>query len=280
MKKLTAKVSFGVLLLAAAASAQSATCRVIHWKPDSVLQINSAMNLGTRVELPADIIMDPVISSTLWDAEGASSQIVIKPNSNEELGKSAVVRAWTNDGNAYDILATRSDASRNDICVKIVADGMFFTPGGRAALSAQSSSMAMGAAAAGAQAQQLQQQLSQVRRQAEDDKKKAVMEALRRFRYHVYTRYSWDEGTGFATKGIVTDVYDDGRFTYIRLNQPNRGLLAVETEVGGKTAVVPTKYDDAYGMYVISGIYPKFVLRNDDNKINVARADSRTHGEF
>ncbi|MNR16076.1 Conjugal transfer protein [compost metagenome] len=140
--------------------------------------------------------------------------------------------------------------------------------------------MAQGMAAAGAQQQQLQTQLSQVRRQAEDDKKKAVMEALRRFRYHVYTRYSWDEGKGFAAKGIITDVYDDGRFTYIRLNQPNRGLLSVETEIGEKNAVVPTKYDDAYGMYVISGIYPKFSLKADEAQINVTRSDSRTNGEF
>ncbi|MNY67096.1 hypothetical protein D3C86_2046170 [compost metagenome] len=75
-------------------------------------------------------------------------------------------------------------------------------------------------------------------------------------------------------------MYDDGRFTYIRLNQPNRGLLSVETEIGEKNAVVPTKYDDAYGMYVISGIYPKFSLKADEAQINVTRSDSRTNGEF
>ncbi|HDZ55287.1 hypothetical protein LCGC14_0393320 [marine sediment metagenome] len=127
---------------------------------------------------------------------------------------------------------------------------------------------------------QLQQQLVELKRQADDDKRKAVMEALRRFRYHVYTRYNWDQGKGFAAQGLVSDVYDDGRFTYIRLHQPNRGLMSVETEVGEKTAIVPTKYDDTYGMYVVSGIYPSFTLRVDDARINIARADSTTHGEF
>lgn len=280
MNKLITNVGTTVLLLAAAVSAEAATCRVIHWKPDAVLEINSAMNLGTRVELPADTITDPVPSSTLWDTEGATNQIVIKPNSSEAQGQSAVIRAWTADGNAYDIVAHRVEAAKNETCVKIVADGMFFSPGARAALSAQSSNMAQGTAAAGLQAQQLQQQLAQVKRQAEDEKKKAVMEALRRFRYHVYTRYSWDQGKGFAAQNIISDVYDDGRFTYIRLNTPNRGLLSVETEVGEKNAVVPTKYDDAYGMYVISGIYPSFTLRADEAKINISRADSKTHGEF
>nr|WP_228857519.1 TrbG/VirB9 family P-type conjugative transfer protein [Pseudomonas syringae]QOQ33611.1 hypothetical protein [Pseudomonas syringae pv. actinidiae] len=280
MKKAIINTGVSVILLATAVSAQAASCRVIHWKPDMVIEVNSAMYLGTRIEFPADIIMDPVPSSTLWDTDGATSQIVVKPNSQQPDGSQAVVRAWTADGNSYDILAKRVSAAQNDTCVKVVADGMVFTPEGRAALQAQSARLAQGNAAAGVQAQQLQQQLSQVRRQAEDDKKKAVVEALRRFRYHVYTRYSWDEGSGFAAKGIITDVYDDGRFTYIRLNQPNRGLLSVETEIGGKNAVVHTSYDDAYGMYVISGIYPKFTLRADEAEIGVKRANSDTHGEF
>jgi type IV secretory pathway VirB9-like protein len=280
MNKKISAVGVSVLMMVAATS-QAANCRVIHWKPDTVVQINSAINLGTRVELPADNITDPVRSSDLWNAEGAANQVMIKPNSREEEGKMAVVRAWTADGNAYDIVANRvDDASRNDVCVKVTVDGMFFTPGARAALGQQSSMMAQGAVAANAQVMQLQQQLTQVRRQAEDDKRKAVMEALRRFRYHVYTRYSWDQGKGFAAQGIISDVYDDGRFTYIRLHQPNRGLLSVETEVGEKNAIVPTKYDDAYGMYVVSGIYPKFTLKVDDAQINIARADGKTHGEF
>jgi Conjugal transfer protein len=282
MNTLMKSAGLGVLLLASV-SAQAASCRVIHWKADSILQINSAMYLGTRVELPADNIIDPVVSSDLWNAEGAANQVMIKPNSDTAQGETAVVRAWTADGGSYDIVAKRvSNGPSVDVCVKIVADGGFFTPGARSALSNQSSAMAQGTAVAGAQAQsqQLQQQLTQVRHQAEDDKRTAVMEALRRFRYHVYTRYSWDQGKGFAAQNLVSDVYDDGRFTYIRLYQPNRGLMSVETEVGEKTAVVPTKYDDAYGMYVISGIYPKFSLKVDDAEINIARADSKTNGEF
>ncbi|WP_263147661.1 TrbG/VirB9 family P-type conjugative transfer protein [Pseudomonas sp. RIT-PI-AD] len=280
MKTKISAITVPVLLMIAM-NAQASTCRVIHWKSDSVIQINSALNLGTRVELPADNITDPVGSSDLWNAEGAANQVMIKPNSREEQGKKAVIRAWTADGNAYDIVANRvEDSAQNDVCVKVVADGMFFSSGARTALGQQSSLTTQGTAAANAQVAAMQQQLQQLRRDAEDERRKAVMEALRRFRYHVYTRYSWDQGKGFAAQGLISDVYDDGRFTYIRLFQPNRGLLSVETEVGEKNATVPTKYDDAYGMYVISGIYPKFTLRVDDAKISIARADGRTNGEF
>lgn len=280
MKKQINVVSAAFLMMVAA-SAQAANCRIIHWKPDTVIQINSAINLGTRVELPADNITDPVRSSDLWNAEGAANQVMIKPNSREQEGRTAVIRAWTADGAAYDIVANRVEqASRNDVCVKVVADGMFFTPGARAALGQQSVMASRGSAAANAQVLQMQQQLSQVRREAEDDKRKAVMEALRRFRYHVYTRYQWNQGKGFAAQDLISDVYDDGRFTYIRLHQPNRGLLSVETQVGEKNAIVPTKYDDAYGMYVISGIYPQFTLKVDDAQVSIARADGQTNGAF
>ncbi|HDZ58136.1 MAG TPA: hypothetical protein ENI17_02650 [Pseudomonas xinjiangensis] len=151
-------LALGAVALTLMASAiQAGTCRVIHWKPDAIITINSALNLGTRVELPADNVTDPVRSSDLWDAEGAANQIMIKPNSREPEGRTAVVRAWTTDGNAYDIVATRTDnTSRNDVCVKIQADGMFFTDGARSALNAQSSLRAHGGAASGLQLQQLE----------------------------------------------------------------------------------------------------------------------------
>ncbi|EPR7376844.1 TrbG/VirB9 family P-type conjugative transfer protein, partial [Escherichia coli] len=59
----------------------------------------------------------------------------------------------------------------------------------------------------------------------------------------------------------------------------NRGLLAVHADVGGKPAVIPTKYDDAYAIYHMSGIYPKFTLTLDGVKLEVSRADNATDGE-
>lgn len=280
MNNILTKAAVGAMLFAAGVSAQAASCRVIHWKPDSVLQINSALYLGTRVELPADNLIPPVSSSELWNAEGAANQVMIKPNSDTEQGKSGIIRIWTTDGSSYDVVANRASQNQNDVCVKIVADGMFFTPGARDALNSQSSNIARGAAASGQQVQMLQQQLARQKQESQAQTQKAVYEALRRFRYLVYTVYTLNQGKGFEAEGLVTDVYDDGRFTYIRLDKPNRGLMSVETVIGGKTAVVPTKYDDAYGMYVISGIYPSFSLKMDESKMSIERKDNKTLGEF
>ena len=105
-----------------------------------------------------------------------------------------------------------------------------------------------------------------------------MVNALRKYRYHIYTRYTWDEGKEFVGSNTISDVYDDGRFTYIRLANPNRGVLSVETNIGGKNAIAPVKYDDAYGMYRVTGIYPSFTLRVDDVKVQIARRDNGTQG--
>jgi hypothetical protein len=140
--------------------------------------------------------------------------------------------------------------------------------------------LALADAAGAQQTEALRQAMLRQAEAADEDKRKAVMEALRRFRYHIYTRYEWEGGNSFETRGLISDIYDDGRFTYIRLESPNRGLLSIESEVGGKTAIVPAKYDDAYGMYQINGIYPSFTLRLDEAKLEVSRADSVTKGAF
>lgn len=264
------------------AQANSKKCRTINWTPGTVINVNSAMYLGTRIQLPSDLVTKPIPSNKdLWDVDGAATAVMVKPNSDLQQGNSVIIRAFTVDGNSYDIQVNRVAQARNEACVVINNDGRFFNDNSRAALGKVSQNVAIGQQGAmfAQQNQALLQQLNTVRQNADEDKRKAVMEALRRFRYHIYTRYQWDQGKGFAAANIISDVYDDGRFTYIRLDTPNRGLLSVETEIGGKNAIAPFKYDDAYGMYTINGIYPKFTLRVDDAEINIARADGKTFGE-
>lgn len=271
-----------VILTLSTSVAYAKKCREVNWTPGTVINVNSAMYLGTRIQLPADLVTKPIPSNKdLWDVDGAATAVMVKPNSDLQQGSSVIVRAFTVDGNSYDIQVNRVPQARNEACVIINNDGRFFNDASRSALSRVSQNVAVNQQGAmyAQQNASLIQQLNTVRQNADEDKRKAVMEALRRFRYHIYTRYSWDQGKGFAASNVISDVYDDGRFTYIRLNTPNRGLLSVETEIGGKNAIAPAKYDDAYGIYTINGIYPKFVLRIDDSKINIARADGKTFGE-
>ncbi|MFW5400284.1 TrbG/VirB9 family P-type conjugative transfer protein [Yersinia sp. 1252 StPb PI] len=257
-------------------NAEAAQCRVVSWKENMVLNVNSALYLGTRVQLPEGtqiVTSEPKNSNILWDVDGAANQILIRPTSAEVGGEKTMATVFLTNGQALDIEATRVPASQNMACVVINGNSNgILSRSDRSAINSYSSS---GMADAGA----MRSQLNEMRLNSESDKRTAVMDALRKYRYHIFTRYNWSTGKGFAGKNIISDVYDDGRFTYIRLSNPNRGLMAVQAEVGGKKAIVPTKYDDAYAIYSMSGIYPKFTLTLDGVELEINRADNATNGE-
>ncbi|EDZ8702004.1 conjugal transfer protein [Salmonella enterica subsp. enterica serovar Miami] len=257
-------------------SAEAAQCRIVSWKENMVLKVNSALYLGTRVQLPEGtqiVTSEPKNSNLLWDVDGAANQVLIRPTSAENGGEKTMATVFLTNGQALDIEATRVPASQNMACVVIKGgSGGILSRTDRSAINSYS---AAGMADAGA----MRSQLNEMRLNAESSKRTAVMDALRKYRYHIFTRYNWSTGSGFAGKNIISDVYDDGRFTYIRLSNPNRGLMAVQAEVGGKKAIVPTKYDDAYAIYSMSGIYPKFTLTLDGVELEIKRADNATNGE-
>lgn len=264
-----------VVAVAFSGSAFSKQCAFENWKPGKVIQIKSAIGLGTRIQLPSPLQANPVNSNPdLWNVEGAERQIVAKPNSSEPEGKGAMVYAFLTDGSSVDIELVRVDQAQNQPCVIVNSGNRYITSDISSGLqSYQNNQSAMGAM----QSQQnaiLQQRLAE----ANENKKESVVQALNRYRYHIYTRYQWTGGDGFIGKDVISDIYDDGRFTYIRLSNTNRGLLSVESEVGGKNAIVPVKFDGNTGIYQITGIYPKFTMKLDDVKINVSRVDNDTKG--
>ncbi|ERK05598.1 hypothetical protein L580_3308 [Serratia fonticola AU-P3(3)] len=276
LKKTSSILAIAALLACSSVDAEAAQCRIVNWKENMVLKVNSALYLGTRVQLPEGtqiVTAEPKNSNLLWDVDGAANQVLIRPTSAEKGGEKTMATVFLTNGQALDIEATRVPSAQNMACVVIRGGrGEILS---RADRSVMNSASSVGRADAG----EMRRQLNEMRLNADSDKRTAVMEALRKYRYHIFTRYNWSTGKGFAGKNIISDVYDDGRFTYIRLSNPNRGLMAVHAEVGGKKAIVPTKYDDAYAIYSMSGIYPKFTLTLDGVELEIKRADNATNGE-
>ncbi|TVO39930.1 TrbG/VirB9 family P-type conjugative transfer protein [Vibrio algivorus] len=271
---------FALLASSAFAHAQN-TCTPLHYHSGQVIQVHSALNLGTRIQLPANLITTPLVSnSDLWDVEGiqGTNQIVVKPNSQEANGAQTMIYAYTDNGLAFDINMVRVNANKNEACAIVSLSNSGAQGSQLNDLQSFMANQHTQSNQSQAQVMSLQRQLLQERQDNKKKNEENIMEALRKYRYHIYTRYKYDEGVEFVGNNTVSDVYDDGRFTYIRLANPERGILSVETMIGGKNAIAPSKYDDAYGMYRITGIYPKFTLRIDDVKITVTRSDNRSHG--
>lgn len=267
-----------VAIIITSGSVAAKICPSVTIKDAKIIQVNSAMNMGTRIQLPTQLIGKPVVSNPdLWDAEGLANHIVVKPNSPSAQGEKAMLFAFLEDGTTIDIELTRVDKNKNQPCLLLKLDN--------AAQSVQDglknsySRNTQQTTNESAHNLMLQRQMISMQQSFTEEKKKAVTEALRTYRYYIYTRYTWDQsGNNFVGGNLISDVYDDGRFTYIRLSQKNKGLLAIEAEVGGDIAVIPYKYDDSYGIYQISGIYPKFKMKIDNVSVSINRSDIKTNG--
>lgn len=265
--------------------AHAAVCQKVKYEKGDIIEISSALRMGGRIELPANLVAKPVVSNNhLWDVEGleGSNQIVLKPNSALPEGGDTMIYAYTDDGNTVDIHARRTEAKHNQPCVIVDASNAFFSEEQKKSIRSFNAARNIPTAPIvdNRRINELENEIQTLKDRSEIERKKAVVDALRKYRFRIYTRYSWDEGKEFVGSNTVADVYDDGQFTYIRLANPNRGILSVETVIGGKDAIAPTKYDDAYGVYKVTGIYPKFTMRIDNVTIEVQRKDNSTKGNI
>ncbi|MCA3966836.1 TrbG/VirB9 family P-type conjugative transfer protein [Vibrio vulnificus] len=272
-----------ILSLLLSAPSLGAVCTPIKHRDGEIIRIQSAKLLGGRIQLPTNLISKPIVSNPhLWDVDGVvgTNQIFLKPNSDQKEGAQTLIFAMTEDGRIFDIEANRVKAAQNQACLLVNAGSAFFSPEQSLQLSRFVTPLSKPSSPerSNGDIERLKKALSQEKSQHEEKVKKAVVDALQKYQYRIYTRYEWSEGRHFVGRDTVSDVYDDGQFTYIRLANPNRGILSVETVIGGKPAIAPTRYIDSYGMYKVTGIYPKFTLRLDDVTIDVQRRDNRTKG--
>jgi hypothetical protein len=65
---------------------------------------------------------------------------------------------------------------------------------------------------------------------------------------------------------MIASVYDDGRFTYVRLSSDKKGLLSIFGEIDGKKEVLEFDYDSPSKTYTISGVFPKFILKASESE--------------
>jgi len=262
------------IFLGVGADAHAAGCKIIKAKGNSYYHIKAQLHQYTHIELPERFMGAPLTGNdSLWDPDGQGNHIMIKPNSTEPEGKKTtltVIGAETNK--AYKFIVTRVNA-KADTCV-IVKEGN--------TSAFKNDEVANWKSPKEREIMALEQGMAELQRQLQQEQAisaKRAEQALIKYRTYVYTRYNWDKGSGFMGKDLISDVYDDGRFTYIRFQEGNRGLLAVTAEVDDKMEMVESKLDSE-NIYKIAGIYPKFILKYGKSKVTVKRKDNLSNGVY
>jgi len=249
-------------------------CKTIHKKPGQVYVVRAMLHKASHVILPEPILGEPINGNPdLWTVEGANNHLFIKPTSLEKDGTETTVTVIGVSNTSYDFIARRVTTDP-DYCINIKSDGELI----------QGHAIAQWQAPETRQIAALKQQLTAMRANLEKQQAQAreqVEEAMLAYRGHIYTRYEWTEGGGvFMSKDIISDVWDDGRWTYIRVANDNKGLLTVTGVIDGRKELIEYQYDREGKIYKIVGIYPELELRYDDTEIQVERKDAETAGAF
>jgi type IV secretory pathway VirB9-like protein len=248
-------------------------CRTIHHKEGRVYEIKTAMYQGTHIRLPDKLLVDPVKGSDLWTAEGDGHHVMVQPNSAEAQGKRTTLTLIDEKNMSYNFKLIRvAENHKFDACVTLKNDPKFF---GGNKLSSHQSPNELAQEGLRQQIQVLQSSLQEERNNSE----KKIDGILKKYRSFIYTRYSWSGGDGFKGSGVVTDVYDDGRFTFIRVKPDHRGMLALSAKVDGKKEILQY-IAESESLYRVSGIYPEFKLKYGKSGVSIKRKDNLNNGVY
>ena len=272
MKKVILVLIAFMFLAPAAKANDSGGCKTINFKQGRVYVIKAALYKGTHITLPERLMLDPIPgNNALWNVEGNGHHVMVQPNSSQPQARETTLTLITEDNTSYNFLLRRVTQDP-DICVTIKKGASFFqgakegsykTPNERENII-------------------LEQQITDLQNALEQEKtrtERIADDLLRKYRSFIYTRYNWSKGKGFKGENLISDVYDDGRFTFIRVVPDQRGVLAVTAQIDGKDEMIEYQLD--YGqIYKISGIYPKFTLKYGASIVTVTRKDNQSNGVY
>lgn len=278
MKKLLLTPLF--FMLSANTFAAEKPCRVIKWHESAPIKIYASLYKHVHVILPSELSLEPINVNNLWESQGKGRHLFISPTSNDPLGKSTTISALTDDGQSYDFIAEVNNNKFN-ACVRIENKTMLSNEQLNGLANRHSG--AKNSADLEAELQAIKRRYYALTQSSVKEKNEAVKQAVRKYRYHIYTRYNWKTSSNnksFVTSDLLSDVYDDGRFTYLRLSNDNLVLPAIEAVVNGEPEFIEAKYDEVAGLYRVVGIYPALSLKMKDDEIKVKRMDKTSKGEF
>ena len=258
-----------LIIITVTGYAEGEQCRLINYEKHKFVRIKSRLHHGTHIELPEILIARPVTGNRdLWVVEGENRHIFVKPNEpGTEEGGSTTITAVSQSNRAYHFLVERSD-NDFDLCVVITHDGEFLPEGAFSGFTRRN----------GEQTALYQEQINALQiRLGEEEQATAekVNAALDEYRTQLFTDYSWKGGRTPYGKELVTDVYDDGRFTYIRVRHNLDGVMSLFADNNGKEQFIDYKYDEHKRIYIVTGIYNRIYMKADaKTQIVIARRGS------
>jgi hypothetical protein len=251
-------------------AADVAPCATIRHEANRIYVVEARLNHATHVILPEPMAGKPVTGNPdLWAVDGQSTHLFIKPtNADSADGAGTTVTVVGASNTSYDFEVKRVQKA-GDLCVRVISDSGLLSPS-----SDWKTTEERRVAALQGQISSMQEQLASAR----GDVDKKALSAIQEYQSRIYTQYSWSKGGGFLGGDIISDVWDDGRFTYVRVKQDNKGVMQVSALIDGKKELIEYDYDSSKKIYTLAGLYPELVLRYGKSSITINRADNKSAG--
>lgn len=250
-------------------AASLAACRAILLPPGTRETVQAHINVGTRIQFPAAIKTFQVDTPGLWDVSAKEDSLFVRPKTGDANAAATGISVFLITGRKYDFVARRSDdiPHRCVLVTEVPADPV--AGSNLAALKAARQPPPRSVMKPSDYAQvQAGQQLAEMRRQMEAQARDRIKE----FQYAINTRYAW-AGSGKSTddQNLIDAVYDDGRFTYVRITTSAFGLPAVAGVLGDKDVLLQYSYDDLTGVFTVQGLYDRLRVRLGNHQIDILR---------
>jgi type IV secretory pathway VirB9-like protein len=249
-----------------------------------VYTIKSALYKGTHLILPERLLFPPQPGNAeLWTVQGNQHHIMIQPNTEEPQGAKTNLTIVTESNTSYHFVLMRVPFKDAESCVEVKKGNEFFESAGMGQKAEYKTPCEKREDDLRLRIGVLQRKIIALNKQIEEERvslDERINAAVSKYRSMIYTRYIWSDGSGFKGKDLVSDVWDDGRFTFIRSRFDNRGALAIKAEIDGDEEMLEYNMDSE-SVYRIAGIYPVFfMIYNKKNKIKVERKDNKSNSVY
>jgi type IV secretory pathway VirB9-like protein len=235
-------------------------CQVVRWQANSIYNVMGAIGMGTHLIFPENI-QDVIIGNDeLWDKDHKLNHVFIKPNSAKNEGETTTMTVVGESNTSYEFVLKRAPALQVRPCITVANSGVMMNNQSWESSRNKDKLVMQGMAL-----------------QLEEKKKQVVSQhqnALDKYRGSIFTNYEWDgkSGGGWFGKGYVSDVYDDGRWTYVRVKDDSKAVMAIYGELDRKKDRLEFDYDANTRIYRVSGIYKKLILAyGESSKLIITR---------
>lgn len=272
MKKAILKsicLAAGVAVASTAVAGKPAgACKRVKWVEGQYFEVHASVHSYTHIILPEPVMGEPMYGSPeLWDVKAENVHLFVKPyNYGNKEGAVTSVTVISDTNNSYDFVVKRAKPGKATPCVMMTADMQRHTGMNNGWLRPEDRKVH----ALKQQVQLYEKQLAQ----ADVNSEAKALDALDKYRANVFTGYTWKgKSGGFVDSDIIDDVFDDGRFTVIRLKNDNKGMLQLKASINGSEEFVEYDYNADQKLYTVAGLYPKLILTYDETEIVITRKE-------